>query len=113
MRRWEELRPDLERYGVEIVAVCTDTPEAIRNGRAKHGLRATLLSDPDLEVTDRYDLRNPTNLTPKGIQGMPIPTTILVDASGTVRWIDQAENYQVRAHPDRVLAAIRQHLGAP
>ena len=70
-----------------------------------------MLSDPELAVTDRYELRNPTNITPKGIKGMPIPTTFLVDAQGTVRWIDQSENYQVRAHPDRILGAIREHLG--
>ena len=53
---------------------------------------------------------NPTNVTPKGLRGMPIPTTFLVDAAGTVRWIDQAENYQVRSAPDRVLASLREAL---
>jgi hypothetical protein len=63
-------------------------------------------------VTDQYCLRNPTNITPTGIKGMPIPTTLLVDAAGIVRWIDQSENYQVRAHPERVLGAIRETLGS-
>jgi len=90
--------------------VCTDTPDEIRRGRGKHGCRAIMLSDAQLEVTDRYGLRNPRNLTPKGLRGMPIPTTFLVDASGTVRWIDQADDYQVRSEPGRVLAAIRGRL---
>jgi len=110
LRRWEELRPELDARGIEIVAISTDTPEEIRQGRDKHGCRATLLSDADLAVTDRFGLRNPTNLTPKGVTGMPVPTTFLVDADGVVRWIDQAENYQVRSEPGRVLAAIREHL---
>jgi len=108
LRRWEELRPELDACGVAIVAVSADTPAEIREGRGKHGCRATMLSDPDLEVTDRYGLRNPTNLTPKGVRGMPVPTTFLVDDRGVVRWIDQSENYQVRSSPDRVLAAIRE-----
>jgi peroxiredoxin len=111
LRRWEELRPELDARGVEIVAISAETPDEIRRQRDKHGCRATLLADPDLAVTDRYGLRNPTNLTPKGITGMPIPTTFLVDAEGVVRWIDQSENYQVRSAPDRVLRAIREHLG--
>ena len=111
MRRWEDLRPELDRRDIEIVTVCADTPEEIRKGRGRHGLKATMLSDAGLELTDRFNLRNPTNLTPRGFRGMPIPTTILVDAPGVVRWIDQAENYQARSHPERVLLAIREALG--
>jgi len=110
LRRWEDLRPELEARGVELVTICADTPEAIRKGRVKHGSRATMLSDTDLEITDRFNLRNETNLTPRGVKAMPIPTTFLVDGTGVVRWIDQAEDYQTRSHPDRVLEAIRRQL---
>lgn len=96
------------------MAVCPDTPEEIRSGRAKHGARAILLSDPELELTDRLNLRNRTNLAPprdgRRIRPLPIPTTFLVDAAGRVRWIDQAEDYQVRSHPSRVLEAIHRVL---
>jgi peroxiredoxin len=111
LRRWEELRPQLDARGIQIVAISTDTPEQIRKGRAKHGARAILLSDPQLEVTDRYNLRNERNVTPRGWTAMPIPTTFLVDASGSVRWIDQARDYQQRSDPDRVLDAIERALG--
>jgi peroxiredoxin len=111
LRRWEDLRPELDARGVEIVTLCTDSPEAIRKGRGKHGARAVMLSDPQLAVTNRYNLRNEGNVTPRGITAMPIPTTILVDAEGIVRWIDQAADYQLRSHPDRVLQAIEQSLG--
>lgn len=113
MRRWEELlRPELASRGIEVVTVCADTSEQIRKGRAKHGLRAVMLADPRLEVTDRYNLRNPKSFAPKPgvIVPLPIPTTILVDANGIVRWIDQAPDYQQRSHPDRVLGAIRDAL---
>ena len=43
---------------------------------------------------------------------LPIPTTILVDADGIVRWIDQATDYMRRSDPERVLAAIRAALDA-
>ena len=88
------------------MTVSAEGPEEIRKGRGKHGCRAVMLSDADLAVTDRYGLRNPTNVTPKGITGLPVPTTFLVDAAGTVRWVDQSDNYQVRSEPTRVLAAI-------
>lgn len=118
MRRWEELRPELDARGVRIVALCADTPAQIRAGRAKHGARAILLSDPELAVTDRYNLRNPRNVAPgrdggaPTLRPLPIPTTILVDAQGVVRWIDQSTDYQVRSAPERVLEALRATFGA-
>jgi hypothetical protein len=42
---------------------------------------------------------------------MPVPTSILADANGIVRWIDQSENYQRRSDPEYVLGALREHLG--
>jgi len=92
------------------VAVSTDTPEQIRAGKAKHGLTATLLADPDLSMTDQFNLRNPFNVSPKGVGGLPIPTTFLVDANGIVQWIDQTDDYMLRSQPDRVLAAINENL---
>jgi peroxiredoxin len=112
LRRWEELRPELDARGIAVVTVCADTAEEIRRGRSKHGLRAVMLADPDLAVTDRYNLRNPRNFAPKPgvIIPLPIPTTILVDAEGIVRWIDQSSDYMHRSDPERVLAAIRTTL---
>ena len=45
-----------------------------------------------------------------GIPGLPVPTTILADAEGVVRWIDRSENYQRRSDPDYVLSALREHI---
>ena len=82
------------------MTLCTDTPEKIRAGHRKHELQATMLSDRDLEVTDLYGLRNQGIYAgPPGLPGLPVPTTLLVDADGVVRWIDQSENYQRRSDP--------------
>ena len=112
MRRWEELRPEFDARGVRIVTVCADTREQIEAGRHKHGLQATMLSDPELEVTDRFGLRNRGfhSGLPGGARALPVPTSILVDAGGTVRWIDRSENYQRRSDPDHVLGALRRVL---
>ena len=40
-------------------------------------------------------------------RSLAIPTTFLIDAEGSVRWIDQAEDYRVRSDAPRVLGAIR------
>ncbi len=97
---------------MKIVTVCTDKPEQIRRGYGKHQIGAVMLSDPDLAVTDRFGLRNTgMHSGPPGLAGLPVPTSILAGADGTVVWLDQSENYQRRSDPDVVLAALREHLG--
>jgi len=95
---------------VQVVTVCTDSPAKIRAGRGKHGLQAVMLADPDLAVTDRFGLRNQLIQTGPPGRPQPVPTSLLVDAAGVVRWIDQAENYQRRSDPTVVLGALNEHL---
>jgi peroxiredoxin len=97
---------------VQIVTVCTDEPAKIKQGHPKHGLQATMLSDSSLDVTDRFGLRNQKIQSGPPGKPQPVPTTILADAEGVIRWIDQSENYQRRSDPDHVLGALRQHLDA-
>jgi len=105
------MRPELDARGIALVAISADAPEQIRAGRAKHGAKATLLADPELAVTAQFGLVNRKGLAPGGLRRLPVPTTLLIDADGIVRWIDQAADYAVRSHPDRVLAAIRHTRG--
>ena len=105
------MRPELDRHGVQIVTLSTDTPEEIGKGRHKHGLKAVMLSDRDLAVTRLYGVENKTTVARQpGIPGVPIPTTFMADHAHIVRWIDQAEDYRVRSQPDRVLEALRNAL---
>jgi peroxiredoxin len=107
LRRWEELRPELDAAGIRLVAICTDSPEQIRAERCKHGLNGTFLSDPQLVVTDLFGLRNlNTAVRPPGLPGLPVPTTLLVDGSGAVLWKDQAADYMQRSDPEVVRAAL-------
>jgi peroxiredoxin len=96
---------------VGIVTLSADEPAMIRKQRSKHGVKATMLSDADLVLTTRLNLRNEHALGPSGIGTLPIPTTFLVDKDGVVRWIDQSEDYQIRSEPGRVLSAIEAALG--
>ena len=111
MRRWEELRPELDATDVQLVTLCTDSPRQIREGRSKHGANAVMLSDRDLSVTRLLNLENTApKMKPPGLIGLPIPTTILIDRDGIVRWIDQSADYQLRSRPDRVRTALADAL---
>jgi peroxiredoxin len=98
---------------VQVLTVSTDKPEEIREGRRVHGLQAIMLSDRTLGVTDAFGLRNQGahSGNPRDeIEALPVPTSLLVDADGTVLWIDVSANYQRRSGPEVVLAAMQKYL---
>jgi peroxiredoxin len=63
------------------------------------------VADPDLAVTRRYGLVHARG----GQRGedVPIPTTVVLDRDGVVRWVWISDNFQVRPDPDDVLRAVR------
>lgn len=73
-----------------------------------------MLSDHDLRVTDAFGLRNQlTHSGPTGegaAEALPVPTTMILDATGKVLWLEHADNYQWRSGPEVVLAAIQTYL---
>lgn len=91
--------------GIRPVAISVDTPEESRDLCQKAGYTFTFLSDPKAEAIRRYDLVHAA----AGINGQDIarPGEFLLDASGTVRWINLTENYWVRARPEQILEAAK------
>lgn len=80
------------------MAVSVDPPETTREHLAKTGWTFPVLSDPEAKVVRRYDLQHPV-----GGQVIARPAELLIDPSGTVRWVDLTENYWVRTRPETVL----------
>ena len=98
---------------MQVLTVSTDHPEEIREGRRVHGLQAIMLSDRTLAVTDAFGLRNQgahSGNASDELRALPVPTSLLVGADGTVLWMDVSANYQRRTQPEVVLAALQKHL---
>ena len=91
-----------------------DLPEVIAERRHLHGLQATMLSDQQLAVTDKFGLRNKGfHSAPPGseeAEALPVPATLLINESGKVVWIDLSADYQRRSDPSVVLAAMEAHF---
>jgi len=105
LRGIEKSLASFEQAGIRPVAISVDSPEASRDLLQKAGYTFTFLSDPKAEVIRRYDLLH----AGAGENGQDIarPAELLVDASGTVRWINLTENYFVRARPEDILEKTR------
>jgi len=120
------MQPDLDVYNVSIIALSKDTVEEAATHKNRDQLNITLLSDPNLEVIRQYGVEHhkafgfttgkfkmfsiPMALTPS-FKTMAIPTSLLVDEKGVIRWIDQADDYRLRSSENRVLEAIKSAFG--
>ena len=47
-----------------------------------------------------------------GTTGLPMPTVLIADADGVIRWIDVHPDYSTRTEPGQVLQAISQTIPA-
>ncbi|TDO99536.1 peroxiredoxin family protein [Marinomonas balearica] len=121
---FNKMAPNLERFNISVYALSKDTPQEANVHKIRDGLDVTLLSDPQLEVIRSYgaehhktlgQTKNPTStlggvalgFAPIKFEAMAIPTTLLIDENGIIRWIDQSDDIRVRSSVDRIMGTIR------
>lgn len=118
------MRSELEKYGVSIIALSKDSVEDAAVHKERDSLSFTLLSDEKLKVIRQYGVEHhkafgfktdtftlfgiPIPLSPPSFKMMAIPTTLLIDEHGTIRWIDQSDDYRIRSDNELVFAAVRE-----
>jgi peroxiredoxin len=122
------MQPELEKLGISVVALSKDSVEESAIHKSRDQLTLTLLADPKLEVIRQYGVEHhkalnfttgtfmiggiPLALTPS-FKTMAIPTTLLVDESGVIQWVDQSDDYRVRSDDSRVREAVNSAFGQP
>ena len=97
---------ELIALDVQVLAVSVDSVEKARGTRDTLKISFTVLSDAGRKVMELYGTRNPQQ--DFGEDPINIPTLVLIDRAGKVRWIHQAEDYRIRAPISKVLDAARQ-----
>jgi peroxiredoxin len=117
-----ELLPELTRRGVALVAISPQRPDGSLTMQEKNDLTFTVLSDPGNQVARAagvlsapssqvraaqlqlsLDLRT---VNADGTAGVPMPTTMIIDAHHVVGWIDVHPDYSTRSEPGQILAAL-------
>jgi peroxiredoxin len=115
------MQDELSQKGISVVALSKDDVAAAAVHKKRDGLTVQLLADPTLEVIRQYGVEHhkavnfktgsftffgiPLALVPS-FKTMAIPTTMLVDEEGVIRWIDQSEDYRVRGDDARIREAV-------
>ena len=103
MRSFQQSLPEFDRRGIRLAAISVDPPETNGAHRKKLGLAFPLLSDTTRETIKRYGLLH-RGAGPGG-SDVSLPAEILIDSTGTIRWVNLTESATVRLKPEEVLAA--------
>lgn len=118
----DELVPELRRRGIGFMAISPQLPDGSLTMQEKQHLDFAVMSDPNNAVAGalgiltrpteeaiRAQLDGGLDLTRENADGtatLPMPTTVVVDAHGLIRWIDIHPDYATRTEPEEVLRAL-------
>ena len=91
------------KLDAEVLGCSADSPESHRKFAKKHGLRLTLLSDPEHEVMEKYGAWGDKVLYGRKFKGV-IRSTVIVDPAGRVahHW----KKVKAKGHAESVRAKL-------
>lgn len=99
IRQWQEQTEALEDAGAVLYVLTPDRPEALAAGIEKNQLSATIIP-VDKSLWAEWGI---TNLEK---DKLPHPSTFVVDPTGMVVFAETNEDYNLRADPSQVVAAV-------
>jgi peroxiredoxin len=94
---------EFKALDVQILAISVDPPDKGKWAQEKLKAPFPILSDSKREVMELYGTRSPQYHNREG-GAINTPTLVLIDKTGTIRWIHQATNYRVREAVEEDLA---------
>lgn len=118
----QTLLPELSERGAVLIAISPQKPDGSLSMQEKHDLAFPVLSDrgntiaralgaltqpsPEALAAQREHGLDLTQTNADGTVELPMPTVIIVDAAGAVRWLDIHPDYTTRTEPDEILNAL-------
>jgi len=125
LQMFDDMLPEFKAYDIQVVALSGDTVTQANTHQLRDNLTLTLLADPELHVIRTYGVEHhkavswdsenmrtffgvSISMNAFQYRSMSIPTTLLVDEEGVIQWIDQSDDYRLRASRENVMSAIKQ-----
>lgn len=112
----QQLAPDLEKQGYQLIAVSTDQPDGLMQSATKEKLSYTLLSDADLSVSKQLGIafkapKGYWEMLPKTTGGkntdllLPVPSVFILDRKGVIHFEYINPDFKQRLSPE-LLSAV-------
>ena len=119
----QQLAVPLAERGILLAALSPQKPDGALTMQEKNDLTYTVLSDPGNQIASALGILSPqrspevraasagngsgvADSNADGTDTVPMPTTVIVAADGTIAWIDVHPDYSTRSEPDQILAAL-------
>ena len=104
----EKHHKEFDDRNVRIISVSPDNLEDSKKTQDTFP-HLQVVSDAELNIADALAIRDKKNKGEHG-EDTNAPTTILVDKTGTVRWVYRADRFITRLSPEELLKAVNEHL---
>jgi len=122
-----QLVPALADRSIGMVAISPQAPDGSLSTKQSKELTFRVLSDPGNQIAGKLGILTApsdgtraaqlqlgldiTQVNADGTTGLPMPTVVIADADGIIRWIDVHLDYTARTEPGQVLQAISETIG--
>jgi peroxiredoxin len=118
----QQIVPALAARDVALIAISPQKPDGSVLTRQTNELTFSVVSDPGNQIAGKLGILTAPTDEARGAQAilgldvaarnadetdtLPMPTVVLVDHGGTIRWIDVHPNYATRTEPREILDAV-------
>jgi peroxiredoxin len=112
MAQFEPVKSELDQARAQLVFIAAEKRDGMFKPvkfLEKHPISFPFLLDEDRAVTKAYGLYN---RLAKDAINIAHPATLVVDSSGTVRYIYRGENQADRAPMEQVMEAVRKSVAS-
>jgi len=117
-----DLLPELSARGVRLVAISPQKPDGSLSMIEKDELTFSVLSDPGNKLASALGILTAPSadalaaqrsrgmdlavINADGTPALPMPTALILDGDGTLRWIDVHPDYTTRSESVEILTAL-------
>jgi peroxiredoxin len=121
-----QLVPALAERGISLIAISPQAPDGSLSTKESKELTFTVLSDPGNQIAGQLGILTApsdgtraaqlqlgldlTQVNADGTTALPMPTVVIADADGVIRWIDAHLDYTTRTEPGQVLQAVTETI---
>lgn len=118
----DDLLPELSARGIGLVAISPQKPDRALTAQETNELSYAVLSDPGNQLAGALGILTETGEAAVAVQAqlglvvadtnadgtaaIPMPTVVVLDAAGAIRWIDVHPDYGTRTEPTEILKHV-------